>query len=301
MTYDEFKQAVCQNILHQLPSDTSVQLQQIYKNNGLKLDGLMITKNQCNVSPTIFLNYYYEKQNLFPDFDAICKDILLTYEQNQISENIAIDFFTDYEKVKSHLAFRIINYEKNKELLQTVPHICYLDLAIVFYCLLQITDKGHATILIHSNHMKLWNVTAAALYEQTCRTTPILLPYDFKSLASVLAETFESNSFENSSFFPMYVLTNTSKLYGASCILYPRLLQTIAQNLDTDLFILPSSIHEIIILPATSRFSRPKELADMVASINTTELSIEEVLSDHIYYYSKAKQKLCICTEPAGC
>ncbi len=300
MTYDEFKQAVCQNILHQLPSDTSIQLQQIYKNNGLKMDGLTITSGQCNVSPTIFLNYYYEKQNLFPDFDAILNDILLTYEQNKTSENIAVDFFTDYEKVRHYLAYRIINYEKNKELLQTVPHMCYLDLAIVFYCLLQIPEKGNATILIHNSHMKLWHVTLPDLYEQACLTTPSLLPYDFQSMASVLAETFESSSYSHS-FCPMYILTNTSKLYGASCILYPYLLQTIAKTLDTDFFILPSSIHEIIILPQTAKFSRPKELAAMVASINETELAVEEVLSDHIYYYSKTKQKLLIDTEPSGC
>lgn len=301
MTYDEFKTAVCKKISAMLPPDTSVQLQKIYKNNGLELDGLTISKSKCNISPTIFLNYYYEKQNLFPDLDAICQDILRTYAHNQASESIDVSFFTNYESVRHHLAYRIINYEKNKELLQTVPHVRYLDLAIVFYCLLQVQESSNATILIHSSHMKLWNVSADDLYNQTCKTTPQLLPYDFRNMAEVLFETFSKNGEQdipnrpgNGGFWPMYVLSNTHKLYGASCMLYPHLLDKIAEKLDADLFLLPSSIHEIIILPAQNR-RQSAQLSKMVTEINHTELSTDEVLSDHVYYYSKSEQALCVC------
>lgn len=301
MTYDEFKTAVCKKISTMLPSDTSIQLQKIYKNNGLELDGLIISRSKCNISPTIFLNYYYEKQSLFPNLDAVCQDILRTYAHNRASESIDVSFFTDYESVRHHLAFRIINYEKNKELLQTVPHVRYLDLAIVFYCLLKVQESGNATILIHSRHMELWNVSTDDLYNQTCKTTPHLLPYDFRNMSSVLFETFSKNGKQDISalpdggdFWPMYVLSNTDKLYGASCMLYPCLLNKIAGKLDADLFLLPSSIHEIIILPAQNR-GQSAQLSQMVSDINHTELSADEVLSDHVYYYSKSEQALCIC------
>lgn len=302
MTYDEFKTTICKQIKKQLPADTSVRLQEIYKNNGLKLDGLTISNNRSNISPTIFINYYYENRNYFPDFDAICKDILLTYEHNKSSENINVDFFTDYEQVKDRLAYRIVNYEKNKELLQTVPHIRYLDLAIVFYCLLKISEKGNATILIHSRHLKLWHITAAQLHEQTSETTPALLPYTFRSMSTVLSEIFNDGKLIHldvdqtaSSFSPMYVLTNSEKLYGASCMLYPHLLEQISEKLNADLLILPSSIHEIIILPAINR-AQSEELAELVTDINQTELTTDEVLSNHIYYYSRAEQALTMCT-----
>ena len=301
MTYDEFKTTICKKISAKLPSDTSVQLQKTYKNNGLELDGLIISNNRCNVSPTIFLNYYFENQNLFSDLDAICQDILRTYMHNQTSESIDVSFFTNYESVRHHLAYRVINYEKNKELLQTVPHIRYLDLAIVFYCLLKVKATGNATILIHSHHMELWNVSVDQLYSQTYKTTPLLLPYDFFNMATVLSELVSQNEKQdiiiwpnNNGFWPMYILSNTQRLYGASCMLYPCLLNKIAKKLDADLFLLPSSIHEIIVLP-TKNSKQSAQLSRMVSDINHTELSIDEILSDHVYYYSRAKNALSIC------
>lgn len=300
MNYEEFKSVVLQRIQHLLPPGTSVQLQTVHKNNGLKLDGLVISNRASNISPTIFLNHYYEKQAVFPDLNAICRDILLTYEQNRSDETINADFFTDYSKISKHIAYRIVNYEKNKELLETVPYVRYLDLAIVFYCLLNFSESGNATVLVHNTHLKLWNITAAQLYEQACAVTPDLLPYDFRNMASVISDLFsdpapaDQTITKAASFCPMYVLTNAQKLYGASCILYPGLLEAISEKLDSDLFILPSSIHEIILLPAISRSYRD-ELASMVSEINRTELATEEVLSSCVYYYSRTKQALSIC------
>lgn len=300
MTYEEFKSMILQRMKQLLPSDTSVQLQTIRKNNGLKLDGLVISNRSSNISPTIFLNYYYEKQTVFPDFDTICRDILLTYEQNRSDERIDADFFTDYTLIRRHIAYRIINFEKNKELLKTVPYVRYLDLAIVFYCLLHISESGNATVLIHNTHLKLWSITATQLYEQACQVTPDLLPYDFRNMTSVISGLFSGPApadqpiTKAASFCPMYVLTNAQKLYGASCILYPGLLEGISEKLNSDLFILPSSIHEIILLPAISRSYRD-ELASMVYEINQTELAADEVLSSSVYYYSRAEQALSIC------
>lgn len=300
MTYEEFKSMILQRMKQLLPSDTSIQLQTIRKNNGLKLDGLVISNRTSNISPTIFLNYYYEKQTVFPDLDTICRDILLTYEQNRSDEKIDADFFTDYTLICRHIAYRIINFEKNKELLKTVPYVRYLDLAIVFYCLLHISESGNATVLIHNTHLKLWNITATQLYEQACQITPDLLPYDFRNMTSVISGLFSGSApadqtiTKAASFCPMYVLTNAQKLYGASCILYPGLLEGISEKLGSDLFILPSSIHEIILLPAISRSYRD-ELASMVNEINQTELAADEVLSSCVYYYSRAEQALSIC------
>lgn len=300
MNYEEFKTAIISRMEQLLDPDTSMQLKTICKNNGLKLDGLIISNKTSNVSPTIFLNHYYEQQEFFPDFDAICRDILLTYRQNCPAGRIDADFFTDYTKIRSHIAYRLVHYKKNEELLSTVPHVRYLDLAIVFYCLLDFSESGNATVLIHSSHLQLWKITLEQLYAQARRTTPVLLPYDFQSITSVISELFSSpaDPGQNSpaaSFRPMYVLTNSQKIYGASCILYPGLLKSLAEKLDADLFLLPSSIHEMILLPAASGSYDSKELAAIVSEINQTELAADEVLSSRVYYYSRAGQALSIC------
>lgn len=301
MNYEQFKTAVLKQMQQLLGPDTALSLQTICKNNGIKLDGLVISSTGSNLSPTIFLNYYFEKQNMFPDFNAICRDIQRTYEQNRSAESIDTDFFTDYAAVRSHIAYRLVSYEKNKELLETVPYIRYLDLAAVFYCLLHFSKTGNATVLIHNSHLNLWHLTPDQLFKQAYQMTPHLLPYEFKNITSMIGECSTTaptrhTAVSPSSFCPMYVLTNVQKLYGAGCMLYPGVLEAISEKLGYDLFILPSSIHEVILLPAENR-SRYKELAAMVSQINEAELAADEVLSSQVYYYSRATQALCICDE----
>lgn len=292
MNYEQFKAAILIQMQQLLEPGTTISLQTICKNNGLKLDGLVISSQSSNLSPTIFLNYYFERQDIFPDLNAICRDIQRTYEQNRTEESFDADFFTNYSAIKDRIAFRLIHYKKNKELLETVPYVRYLDLAVVFYCLLHLTETGNATVLIHNSHLKLWNITKKQLYKQACQTTPRLLPYDFRNISALLGSQDDADT--PSSFCPMYVLTNSQKLYGASCMLYPGILEAISEKLRHDLFLLPSSIHEMILLPAENRSSH-KELSEMVAQINQTELAADEILSSHVYYYSRTEQALHIC------
>ena len=293
MTYEAFKTALCRCLKKSLPPGTAMRIQKIRKNNGLELDGLVITNRESNIAPTIFLDDYYEKRSFYPDLEAVCRDLLQTYEQNKSTETIDMDFITNYETVKNQIAFRIINYEKNKELLETVPYERCLDLAVVFYCLLSVGRLTHATILIQTNHQKLWQISTDTLYAHACCMTPQLLPYDLCNMSTLLSDLFEEHQ-PPDPFCPMYILTNSSKLYGASCMLYPHLLDTIADKLNASLFILPSSIHEVILLPA-SGCRQSDDLASLVAQINQTELAAEEVLSSHVYYYSKTDQTLRIC------
>ena len=89
----------------------------------------------------------------------------------------------------------------------------------------------------------------------------------------------------------MYVLTNQNKLNGASCILYEHLLELFADRLGADLYILPSSVHEVILIPATSDTSFA-ELSRMVKEVNETQVSPEEILSDHVYYFSRNSRSI---------
>ena len=85
---------------------------------------------------------------------------------------------------------------------------------------------------------------------------------------------------------PMYVLTNQHKLNGSVCILYQNVLRDFANRLACDFYILPSSIHEVLLIPAANQISY-QELSDMVQDVNSSQLSREEILSDHVYYYSR--------------
>ena len=295
MTYQEFKANIFHTISTRLGSDYRVSLQDIIKNNDTHLDGLTILSAGSNISPTIYLNYYYDKYLAGKSLSTIYDDILLSYHQNVPKENIDISFFTDFAKVKNHIIFKLVNYERNKELLSKVPHVRYLDLAVVFNCFINSTEDGYATILIHHQHLSYWNISTEELYALAMKNTPHLLHYQLQNMTDVIIDLFCNEHIELSKellpVFPMYVLSNTTKLNGSGCILYEDLLSEIAQRLDSDFYILPSSIHEVLLIPVASASSY-EDLSSMVHEINATQLAREEVLSDRVYFYSRHSGKV---------
>lgn len=295
MTYQEFKQNTVHAIQTKLGPSAQVMLQDVIKNNDIHLDGLTVLSEQSNISPTLYLNYYYEQYLRGMSLSSIYEDILLRYKAHMPKASIDISFFTDFQKVQKNIIFKLINYERNKTLLQNVPHFRYLDLAIVFNCLINSGESGYGTILIHHNHLDFWNVSPDDLYALAMENTPLLLGYHLQNMAHVLENILTEDSSlaleEFSTLVPMYVLTSKTKFHGAACILYHNLLAEIAAEKNCDFYIIPSSIHEVLLIP-TSCATSHAELNSMVREINSTQVLKEEVLSDHVYYYAKDTGKL---------
>ena len=302
MTYQEFKQNVVHAIQTKLGSDIKIIIQDVVKNNDLHLDGLTLLSDQCNISPTLYLNYYYKQYLRGISLSEIYEDIILRYKCHTPNTSIDIGFFTDFRKVQKNIVFKLINYEQNKILLQNVPHFRFLDLAIVFNCLIQCAPNNYGTILIHQEHLNFWHTTPDTLYSLALENTPRLLGYDLQNMAQVIEtllandSSMDSNSFchdiaDRDTMLPMYVLSSKTKFNGAVCLLYQNLLAEIAEKYDSDLYIIPSSIHEVLIIPSDNATSHAK-LSAMVREVNATQVLKEEVLSDHVYFYSKTTGKL---------
>ena len=211
MTYQEFKQTIVYAISNKLGSDFRVSLQDIIKNNDTHLDGLTILSKGSNISPTIYLNYYYDQYLSGKSLSSVQDDILLSYHKNVPKENIDISFFTDFAKVKTRIIFKLVNYDRNKELLSKVPHVRYLDLAIVFNCFVNSTEEGYATILIHHHHLSFWNISTDELYNLAMKNTPHLLQYQLQNMSDVILNLFfeDESQIPQDSIpdFPMYVLS----------------------------------------------------------------------------------------------
>lgn len=297
MTYQTFKEHILTYMKEHFQNACQIFIQPVLKNNGQVLDGLIILPQQLNIAPTLYLNFYYEQLKNGHTLEQICTEICRHYEINCPHTSIDIAFFTDFKKVRSHIAYKLINHEKNSALLKDVPHIRFLDLAIVFYCLIPSIQTQYASILIHNQHLDFWNVSAKELFDLASENTPKLQGYSFENITRLLHHlTFGSDeepdetSVKQSSY-PLFVLSSKNHLYGASCILYQDLLYTLAQKADMDFYILPSSIHEVILIPTQDDRSF-KELSAMVKEINQSEVSPEDVLSNHAYYYSKEKNEI---------
>lgn len=292
MNYKTFKQQVICAISEKEGEGTDVTIHSIIKNNGIHLDGLVIKKSCRNISPTIYLNYYYKDYKDGKTLDTICNDILSLYHSNLCMSNFDLSFFTDYEKIKDRIVYKLISYRQNEDLLKNVPHFKYLDLAVVFNCLLLDTERGNATILIHHHHLDFWQITPDALYALAKANTPKLLPFEIRSMDELLigllkdSDTATPPLETDSTTCPMYVLTNHVKLHGASCLLYDDVLKNFSLQFGCSFYVLPSSIHEVLLLPA-SETSDINELNSMIKEVNMTQVSGDEILSDHAYFFSQ--------------
>lgn len=301
MTYATFKETLLTGLKGLLPFGTALSIQAFSHNNSITLDGLTILEPDSNISPTIYLDPYFEQYQKGIPISEIIDLIFQYYQNHRLPLGINTSFFTNFENIQSRIVYKLIHFQKNKALLSEVPYIPFLDLAIVFYCLLSESPSETASILIHKEHLDYWNATTDTLFQLAQQNTPFLLSSCCNSLSELLLPVLEQLSapeqedyqknLSPSSSLPMYVLTNLNRLNGACCILYKDALKEIAERLDSDLYILPSSIHEVILIPS-SVGSGTDSLTEMICDINQSEVNSEEILSDHVYYYSRVSNRV---------
>ena len=217
---------------------------------------------------------------------------------NNVKINVSVDNILDMRRV----VFKLINKKANQELLRMVPHIDYLDLAIVFY--LHITeddlDGRKGGILIKNDLLEYWKTDVNSLMTAAMENTPKLLGLRIGGIFSTIASYLEDEALvdiaeEEDKTTPLYVATNSDACYGAGVLIYKDMLKTLAERLESDLFIIPCSIHEIIIgkVMEDCDFSFDS-IKDMICHVNSTELKAEEILSDSLYYYNRKAGELGI-------
>ncbi len=291
MNYREFVGSVTDFLRESLPYGTELNLIPLEKNNGVVMDGLSIRRIGTWISPTIYLDSYYRDYLGGCSLRGIYDRILESCEDCRFLESFDADFFTDYERIRPTVVYKLVNYEKNRELLKRIPHLPFLDLAIVFYCLLTDTPVGNATILIHNSHTELWKISCGELYQDAKKNALRLLPAELRSMEEVLRELSGGMDEPERGCVPMYVLTNARRALGAACILYEGMLEVCSCQLGGAYYLLPSSIHEVILIPAEA-VSDTEELSSMVREINETQVHTTEVLSDQIYFYLPESGKL---------
>lgn len=299
ITKEEFIRNVKLEIETMYADGYAVRVQEVQKNNGLILNGLTILKTGVNIAPTIYLDSFYQDYKNGRTLESIVDAVSVTYEQHKVEKKFSVDMISDFDSVKDKICFKLINAEKNNKLLTEIPYVKFLDLAIVFYILLDESDDGNATVLIRNGMMHMWgDLDVDYIYEIAKKNTQRLFIGHVATMLEVvngiiaenaeldpdMVDAFFSMNVKGEKFMPMYVATNKSRLNGATAILYDGLLAKFAEKVGCNFYILPSSIHETILLPDTGDLD-VDYLIEMVRSVNATEVSPEEILSDNVYKY----------------
>ena len=272
----------------------------VTKNNNVTLTGLTIIKNGCNMSPTIYLEPYYADYKSGTTMTEICREIMDIYEEHKVSCNFDTTLVTDFNKVRSNVYFKIINAEKNRELLKTIPHKMLLDLAVVFYIEVFQDKNGNGTVMVKNQFLDMWDgIDTDTLYRLALSNTQKKYRGRVCNMVTAMSEILDEE-FANQFFelmldgdAPMYVATNIQKWLGAGVVLYDNLLRTFAEHIGGDFYILPSSTHEVLFVPAYVGFD-VEDLKQMVQEVNATEVSEQEFFSNNVYYYSMNDDRMVI-------
>lgn len=304
MDYNEFINHITSLLEDKFRGKGTIECHKILKNNSVYLDALTLLSDNSDISSTIYLNgYYTELQNgrTIPD---IFNEIAGILGDNVIS-GFDTGFLYSFDSIKSRIAIKLINYESNLTLLDSVPYRRFLDLAAVFYIILNEPPFNNASILIQNSYLKLWNITRDDLYPIALQNTISLLGYNIMDMNAVIRELMGNGTAKPKELSScpdisdditkgsMFVLTNNERFFGASCILYSHVLEEFASHFHSDIYILPSSIHEVILIPSYKSPSKA-ELCTMVYEINRTEVSATDRLSDNVYTYSYSDKKIYV-------
>lgn len=304
MTYNEFQNTIVELLKKKLNEAKEVSIHKALKNNNCTLTGIIINDQKVNASPVIYLEEFFEQYLHGASFEKITTDILELYEKTKCKESLNTKLFKHYDSIKSKIVFKIINTKKNKELLKDTPHIHFLDLSIVFYALLDANENGTATMLVRHENMEMWGVNVHILLADAMKNVELLLPPELVAIQNmfneITAPCFKPENILQTKQITgtgvMYVLSNNLCSFGAACMLYPGMFQSLGNILDSSYYILPSSIHETIILHPDAALSI-EEMNSMVREVNTNQVEICDYLSDHVYFYDRSTQLIRACID----
>lgn len=285
MNYQQFVVVVKEKVALSLGDGMSLHIHTALKNNGIERVGLTITDKRINISPTIYLEEFYKQFQNGHEINSIVERILDVYQEVKFEHTWQVHTIKNFESMRSKIVFKLIHASKNETLLKNMPYIAYLDFAIVFYILFEVDESGTATIPITYELIQLWDVSLDDIQQNAFRNAQTLLPATFKPMQIVIDELMGTNYSEDALTEDlMYVLTNSLRSFGAACILYDDMLEKIGENIEENYYLLPSSIHEMIIVPESNSPSRA-HLNEMITEVNQTMVDEEDFLSDRVYYY----------------
>ena len=300
MNRKEFYEYVKDNVKEYLPEsykDAEIKLQEVEKNNGLKLTGITIPNGDQRIVPTVYLDSLYQEYIHGKDVDSCVGDVAdMRIEAQGKAEffDMGVPDIFDYEKMKDKLQVRICDREWNEERLADKVVTEHGDFDAYYAVNLKENENGIGSIPVTISLMNEWGVSAEQIQTDAMAADQnrgvVLMDMNemVKSMIfggepeNLLHEKLDIEASEN----PMFCLTNTQKMNGASLLLQEDIRKQIGECLGSDYFVLPSSIHEVLILPDNGMLEVP-ELNAMVKEVNETQVERQEQLSDKVQFCDK--------------
>ena len=260
------------------------------KNNGVNVTGLLLKGENERVAPNFYLeNQYVEWMRGVRTLEDICCRLCDSYrEEVEKGQSLVTEIKFEWEDFRRKVFMRLINKERNAKQLESIPYKDFMDLAIVYYYSVNLDSDVQGTLLISREHLGLLGITEDELHQTAENNCQRYQPVKVRCMHDLLYDLGKKVGVEigqTKECYPhMFVLTNTQGMFGAVSITCDVELECFAKRIGKSFYILPSSVHEVILVPENEEFC-VEYFANMVREINETQLDPTEVLSDSIYFY----------------
>ncbi len=209
----------------------------------------------------------------------------------------SLTFLTDYNKSKEHLFIRVCDQKKNEEYLKHIVHMPLNGLACTYSVYSTIDENGMSSIQITNRMLSQWGITKEQLHEDALKNMQNIFPPRLFSLTDVVMNIVNDTVEEDHIMIDepldcdLYCLTNSRKMNGASYICDEQLMEDIGERFGENYYILPSSLHEVILVPETIG-DDVESLQEIVRTVNETTVDERDFLSDDIMLYDIVERKL---------
>lgn len=301
MNYANFKEKVYENFKEYLPErykNLEIQFRSVKKVNTV-LDGITFVGGYgtLQVSPTIYINDIFEEYQRTNDYEGALKNAANMMAQAMDTASEVIPEI-NMDQASDNIVFQLVNTEQNKSMLENIPNRNFHDLSIIYRWIVKLDSDGCQSVMMTNDLAEKMGMDEDQLYRCAIKNTKRMLPPVIKSMNEVLMgmcpELADALAEEIPPERSMWIITNSIGINGASSIVYSDELQKLAEKFDSDIYILPSSIHEAIAV--STAMGDPYELAEMVHDINMGQVRLEERLSNQVYRFDRESGKISLAT-----
>jgi hypothetical protein len=257
-------------------------------------------------APTIYVDDMYEQFKSTGDLELVFTEAAELYTL-AFKEMPPVQINSIMDGAQDKIYMQLINTESNKELLSEAPHREVNDTSVIYRIMVSADEHSMSSALITNRIAGQLGLSEDQLFKIATENTPKLLPSVVKPMTDVVLDMFLKDGMPRElaekaveellcgGDMPMWIISNSQGSFGAVNMLFEKNLNELSKELGDDLYILPSSIHEVIAVPASLMI--PEELAEMVNQVNGEVVDVSERLSNQVYHYDRAERKLSMATD----
>ena len=296
MNQNEFEQQVLTEMQERLPG-LHFELKDVEKLQNSSYRGLAVRYEGSPVTALIDLAPFLARTEAGEDFREVMEDITAKAgDAFRTSSVIGLESFQDYKTIRERLFVQLVNADSSRPLLDQYPHRRIGDMAMIARIDFSERDGQEMSAAVTKGMLEGFGISQDTLLADAVASGMNRKPATLRTIIEELSAISGMPMDFGGSVPGFWVASTKEKINGAAVICYPGFLDEAAEKLGSDFFVIPSSIHEMLLLPDDGTI-RADALTHIQHEVNENEVLPEEVLSRQIFYYDAAERKLELASE----